>query len=47
MDGGGLDALFSHTCMHSGERLVIVIVPRGAHTIELANVRDVLPIIEG
>lgn len=46
MDGDGLDALFA-AYLHFGERLVIIVGPPGAHTIDLAGVRDILPIIEG
>lgn len=46
MDGSGLDVLLAAHA-HFGERLVIIIGPPCARTIELGNVRDVLPIIEG
>jgi anti-anti-sigma factor len=46
MDDSGLDVLFA-AYAHLGDRLVIIIGPPGARTIELANVRDQLPIIEG
>jgi anti-anti-sigma factor len=46
LDSSGLDVLFA-AYAHFDERLVIIIGPPCAHTIELANVRDVLPIIEG
>jgi anti-anti-sigma factor len=46
MDGGGLDMLFA-AYAHLGERLVIIIGPPAASTIEIADVRDRLPIIEG
>jgi anti-anti-sigma regulatory factor len=46
MDTGGVDALRA-AYAHFGERLVIIIGPAGAQTIDRANVREVLPIIEG
>jgi anti-anti-sigma factor len=46
MDSSGLDVLFAGYA-HFGERLVIIIGPPCAQTIALANVRDLLPIIEG
>lgn len=46
MDEHGLDALFA-AYDHFGERLVIIIGHHGAHQVELASARDVLPIIEG
>ena len=45
-DSSGLDVLFT-AYEHLGERLVIIIGPQFAHTIDVANVRDQLPIIEG
>ena len=46
MDSSGLDVLFD-VYARFGERLVIIVGPPGAHAIDLENVRDVLPIIEG
>jgi anti-anti-sigma regulatory factor len=46
IDGSGLDVLFT-VYAHLGERLVIIIGPPVAHTVERANVRNQLPIIEG
>lgn len=46
IDSSGLDVLFA-AYEHLGERLVIIIGPPFAHTIDVANVRDLLPIIEG
>jgi len=46
MDNAGLDLLFA-AFAHFGERLVIIISPSCAHTIDISTARGVLPIIEG
>lgn len=46
IDSSGVDVLFD-AYAHLGEQLVIIIGPGSAPTIDLAKVRDQLPIIEG
>ena len=45
-DSSGLDVLLAAHA-HLGERLVLIIGPPLAHTVERAHLRDQLPIIEG
>jgi len=45
-DSSGLDVLFA-AFEHFGERLVVIIGPPCAQTVDIANVRGRLPIIEG